>query len=73
MRVVWADGQQLTCDGMLDSQARLLVDQGAVFSCDDPPGRLWPACRPPPVAVLLTLIQACDLAIVIEVDLGASR
>ena len=46
VRAVWADGRQLTCDRILDSQARLLVDQGAVFSCDDPPGRLWPACRP---------------------------
>jgi len=44
----------------------------AVFSCDDPPVRCGQPAGPP-VAVLLTLIQACDLAFVIEVDLGASR
>jgi hypothetical protein len=69
VRAVWADGR-LTCDRPLRTRARLLVDLGAEFSSDDPPRRFVASLQAPPVAVLLTLIRACDLATVIEVDLG---
>jgi hypothetical protein len=69
VRAVWADGR-LTCDRLLRTRARLLVDLGAEFSSDDPPRRFVASLQAPPVAVLLTLIRACDLATVIEVDLG---
>jgi hypothetical protein len=72
VRAVWSDGQ-LTCDRLLGSRAQLLVDLGAEFRADDPPRRLAASLQAPPVAVLLTLIRACDLATMIEVDLGASR
>jgi len=49
----------------------LLVDLGAEFGCEDVPRRYRASLQAPPTAVLLTLIRACDLATVIEVDLGA--
>jgi hypothetical protein len=70
VRAVWSDGQ-LTCDRLLRSRAQLLVDLGAEFSYDDPARRFVASLQAPPVAVLLTLIRACDLATVIEADLGA--
>ena len=72
VRAVWADGQ-LTCDRLIARRAQSLVDLGSEFRSDDPPRRFRASLRAPPVAVLLTLIRACDLATVIEVDLGASR
>jgi AcrR family transcriptional regulator len=36
-------------------------------------GRFLASLQAPPIAVVLTLIRACDLARVIEVDPGASR
>jgi hypothetical protein len=69
VRAVWADGQ-LTCDRLLDARARLLVDLGEEFRSDDPPRRYHASVQAPPVAVLLTLIRACDLTTVLEVDLG---
>jgi hypothetical protein len=71
VRAVWADGH-LTCDRLLRSRARLLVDLGAEFGCDDPPRRFHASLQAPPVAVLLTLIRACDLTTVIELDLGVT-
>jgi hypothetical protein len=72
VQAVWADGQ-LCCDRLLDRRARLLVDLGAEFHSDDPPRQFRASLQAPPIAVLLTLIRACDLATVIEVDLGADR
>jgi hypothetical protein len=69
VRAVWNDGQ-LCCDRLLDARARLLVDLGAEFSNDDPPRRYYASLKAPPVAVLLTLIRACDRITVMEVDLG---
>jgi hypothetical protein len=69
VRALWSDGR-LTCDGPLHDRARLLVDLGAEFSCADPPRRFVASLHAPAVAVLLTLIRACDLATVIEADLG---
>jgi hypothetical protein len=69
VRAVWNDGQ-LCCDRLLDARARLLVDLGAEFSSDDPPRRYYASLQAPPVAVLLTLIRACDRITVMEVDLG---
>ena len=69
VRAVWSDGQ-LSCDRLLRSRARLLIDLGAEFRSDDPPRRFVASLQAPPVAVLLTLIRACDLATVIEADLG---
>jgi hypothetical protein len=69
VRAVWSDGQ-LTSDRLLCSRARLLVDLGAEFGSDDPPRRFVASLQAPPVAVLLTLIRACDLATVVEADLG---
>jgi hypothetical protein len=48
----------------------LLVDLGAEFRSDDPPRRYQASLQAPPVAVLLTLIRACDRTTVINVDLG---
>ena len=70
VRAVWSDGQ-LTCDRLLSSRAQLLVDLGADFRADDPPRRFVASLQAPPVAVLLTLIRACDLATMIEVDLSS--
>ena len=56
--------------GCWSFRARLLVDLGAEFGSDDPPRRYLASLQAPPVAVLLTLIRACDLTTVIEVDLG---
>ena len=70
VRAIWADGQ-LCCDRLLESRARLLVDLGAEFGSEEVPRRYRASLQAPPVAVLLTLIRACDLATVIEVDLGA--
>ena len=70
VRAVWSDGQ-LTCDPLLGSRAQLLVDLGAEFRADDPPRRFAASLQAPPVAVLLTLIRACDLATMIEVDLSS--
>ena len=70
VRAVWSDGQ-LTCDPLLSSRAQLLVDLGADFRADDPPRRFVASLQAPPVAVLLTLIRACDLATMIEVDLSS--
>jgi hypothetical protein len=69
VRAVWADGQ-LACDRLLDVRARLLVDLGVQFRSDDPPRRYHASLQAPPVAVLLTLIRACDLTTALEVDLG---
>ena len=69
VRAVWTDGR-LRCDQLLGARARLLVDLGAEFFGDDPPRRDRPSLQAPPVAVLLTLIRACDLATVMEADLG---
>jgi len=69
VRAVWSDGQ-LCCDRLLGARARLLVDLGAEFSSDDPPRRYCASLQAPPVAVLLTLIRACDRITVMEVDLG---
>ena len=70
VRAVWSDGQ-LTCDRLLSSRAQLLVDLSADFRADDPPRRFVASLQAPPVAVLLTLIRACDLATMIEVDLSS--
>jgi len=69
VRAVWTDGQ-LRCDRLLDARARLLVDLGAEFTSDDPPRRYQASLQAPPVAVLLTVIRACDLTTVLDVDLG---
>ena len=69
VRAVWTDGQ-VCCDRLLGARARLLVDLGAEFGSDDPPRRYHASLQAPPVAVLLTLIRACDRITVIEVDLG---
>jgi hypothetical protein len=66
---VWADGR-LCCDRLLEVRARLLVELGAEFGSDDPLRRYHASLQAPPVAVLLTLIRACVLATVLEVDLG---
>lgn len=68
VRAIWIDGR-LRCDRLLDARARLLIDLGAEFRSDDPPRRYQASLQAPPVAVLLTLIQACDMATVMEVDL----
>jgi hypothetical protein len=72
VRAVWTDGQ-LTCDRLLGSRAQPLVDLGAEFRSDDPPRQFLASLQAPPIAVGLTLIRACDLATVIEVDPGVSR
>jgi hypothetical protein len=69
VRAVWTGGR-LSCDRLLSARARLLVDLGAEFRSDDPPRRYHASLQAPPVAVLLTLIRACDLTTVLEVDLG---
>jgi hypothetical protein len=69
VRAVWADGR-LCCDRLLEVRARLLVDLGAEFSSDSPPRRYHASLQAPSVAVLLTLIRACDLTTMMEVDLG---
>jgi hypothetical protein len=69
VRAVWTGGQ-LICDRLLRSRARLLVDLGAEFDWDDPPRSYVASLQAPPIAVLLTVIRACDLATVIEADLG---
>ena len=66
---MWTEGQ-LCCDRLLGARARLLVDLGAEFRSDDPPRRYQASLQAPPVAVLLTLIRACDLTTAFEVDLG---
>lgn len=71
VRAVWTDGR-LSCDRILGARARLLVDLGAEFRSDDPPRRYQASLQAPPVAILLTLIRACDLATVMEVDLGGN-
>jgi hypothetical protein len=43
---------------------------GVQFRSDDPPRRYRASLQAPPVAVLLTLIRACDLITEMEVDLG---
>jgi hypothetical protein len=58
--------------GCWGARARLLVDLGAEFRSDDPPRRYQASLQAPPVAVLLTLIRACDLATVMEADLGST-
>jgi len=63
---------QLSCDRLLASRARLLVDLGVEFSCQDPPRRFLASLQAPPVAVLLTVMRACDLGTVIDIDDGAS-
>ena len=52
--------ERLTCDRLLGARARLLVDLGAEFRSDDPPRRYQASLQAAPVAVLLTLIRACD-------------
>jgi hypothetical protein len=69
VRAIWAEGR-LSCDQQLVARARLLVDLGAEFHSDDPPRRYQASLQAPPIAVLLTLIRACDLATVMDVDLG---
>lgn len=70
VRAVWADGR-LCCDRLLESRARLLVDLGAEFGCEEDPPRYQASLQAPPMAVLLTLIRACDRATTVEFDLGA--
>jgi hypothetical protein len=70
VRAVWSDGQ-LTCDRLLGSRAQMLVDLGVELRADDPPRRFAASLQAPPVAVLLTLTRACDLATMIEVDLSS--
>jgi len=48
-----------------------LASRYAEFRADDPPRRFAASLEAPPVAVLLTLIRACDLATMIEVDLSS--
>jgi hypothetical protein len=69
VRAVWSDGQ-LRCDRLLEARARLLIDRGVEFRSDDPPRRYHASLQAPPVAVLLTLIRACDLTTVLDVDLS---
>jgi hypothetical protein len=69
VRAVWSDGQ-LRCDRLLGARARLLVDRGVEFRSDDPPRRYRASLQAPPVPVLLTLIRACDLTTVLDVDLS---
>jgi hypothetical protein len=69
VRAVWADGR-LHCDRPLEARARLLVDLGAEFGADDVRRRYRASLQAPAAAVLLTVVRACDLATVIEVDLG---
>jgi hypothetical protein len=69
VRAVWSEGQ-LRCDRLLGARARLLVDLGAEFRSADPPRRYHASLQAPAVAVLLTLIRACDLTTVLEVDLS---
>ena len=69
VRAVWTEGR-LCCDRLLADRARLVVDLGAEFRSDDPPRRYHASLQAPPIAVLLTLIRACDLTTVLEVDLG---
>lgn len=69
VRAIWTDGR-LTCDRLLGARARLLVDLGAEFRSNDPPRRYHASLQAPPVAVLLTLVRACDLTTVMDVDLG---
>jgi hypothetical protein len=69
VRAAWVAGR-LTCDQQLRSRARSLVDLGAEFVSDDPPRRFLASLQAPPVAVLLTLIRACDRVTVMEMDLG---
>jgi hypothetical protein len=71
VRAVWTDGR-LICDRRLESKARLLVELGAELGRGGQSRRFVASLQAPPVAVLLTLIRACDLATVIEVDLGSS-
>jgi hypothetical protein len=66
---VWSDGR-LRGDRLLGARARLLVDRGVEFRSDDPPRRHDASLQAPVVAVLLTLIRACDLTTVLEVDLS---
>jgi hypothetical protein len=72
VRGVWSDGR-LSCDRLLGARARLLVDQGTEFRSDDPPRRYHASLQAPALAVLLTLIRACDLTTVMDVDLGEVR
>ena len=69
VRAIWTEGQ-LSCDRLLEARARLLVDLGAEFRSDDPPRCYQASLQAPPVAVLLTLIRACDLTTVMDIDLG---
>jgi hypothetical protein len=69
VRAVWTDGR-LCCDRLLGARARQLVDLGAEFRSDDSPHRYLASLHSPPVAVLLTLLRACDLTTVMEVDFG---
>jgi hypothetical protein len=69
VRAVWSDGR-LCCDRLLEVRGRLVVDLGAEFGSDDPPRRYHASLQAPLVAVLVTLIRACDLTTVMEVDLG---
>jgi hypothetical protein len=69
VRAVWTEGR-LCCDRQLADRARLLVDLGAEFRSDNPPRQYHASLQAPPIAVLLTLIRACDLTTVLEVDLG---
>jgi hypothetical protein len=70
VRAVWTDGR-LTADRLLAARARMLVDLGAEFRSEDPLRRYRASLQAPPIAVLLTLIRACDLATVIDGDLGS--
>ena len=69
VRAVWTEGR-LRCDRLLGARAQLLVDLSAEFRSDDPPRHYHASLQAPPVAVLLTLIRACDLTTAMEVDLG---
>jgi hypothetical protein len=55
---------------LVRQRVRLLVELGVEFSSDDPRRRYHASLQAPPVAVLLTLIRACDPTTALEVDLG---
>lgn len=46
VRAVWADGE-LCCDRLLESRARLLVDLGAEFGCEEVPRRYRASLQTP--------------------------
>ncbi len=67
VRAVWDHGT-LACDGPLLGRARLLVDLGETFVSDQPTRRYAASLDAPPIAVMLTLVRACDLVTMVAVD-----